>query len=153
MPFFRADAGISAGGVDERNDRQPELVRQAHQPKRLAIALRVGRAEVTQNVFFGIVPFLRADHDDLVIAQPRQTADDGPIVGIKPVAVQFGKIGERRLQVIQRVRTLGMPRQLHSLPGSQIGENHPPRFLNLFFNLRRFLLETDAQRMGFGMAF
>ena len=42
-----------------------------------------------------------------------------------------------------------MPRQLHALPGVEVGENLPAGFLQLFFDELDFLLEADAQRMFF----
>ena len=36
------DAGVSAGGVEEGHDGQPELIGQAHDTHRLAVALGVG---------------------------------------------------------------------------------------------------------------
>src|ERR1044071_1817744 len=41
--------------------------------------------------------------------------------------------------------------QLHALPGRKAGEDLAPRFFDLLFDLRRFLLEADAQGMGLRM--
>ena len=117
MPFLRADPRIRARGVDERDDRQTELVRQPHQPQRLAVAFRMGRTKIAQDVFLGLATFLRADDHDLVVVQPRQTADHRPVVAKQSVTVQFGEIVEGHLQIIQCVGSLGMAGQLHALPG------------------------------------
>ncbi len=151
VPFLSADARISARRVDEGDDGQTALVGQAHQPKRLPIALRVRRTEIAQDIFLCLAPFLRPDDHHLVVIQPRESADHGPIIGKKPVAVQFGEVAERHLQIVQRVGAFGMPGQLHPLPGGQIGKNLAPRFLDLFFDLPGFLLQTDAEGVGFGV--
>ena len=44
-----------------------------------------------------------------------------------------------------------MARELNALPGGEVKENLPPGFLQLSFNDPEFLLETDPQRMLFGM--
>src|SRR6185437_13803726 len=44
------------------------------------------------------------------------------IVAERAVAVQLFEIGEQPLDVIERMRTLGMPRQLHAIP-TRVGRN------------------------------
>ena len=106
-------------------------------------------AEIAQDVFLGVAAFLRADDHDAVFAQPGKAADHRAVLGKQPVAVQFLKIGERPVEVIQRVGPLGMPRQLDALPGGEVRENLPPGFLQLLFDELDFLLEADAERMLF----
>jgi hypothetical protein len=108
-------------------------------------------AEVAQNVFLGVAALLRADDDYAVFAQFRETADHRAILGEQAVAVQFVKIRECVLDVIQRVRALGMPRKLDALPGREVQENLPPGFFQFFFDELDFLFKTDAQGMFFRM--
>src|SRR5262249_9415308 len=61
VPFFGADAGVSAGGVDEGDDGQAEPVGQAHEAKGLAVALGMGGTEVAPDVLLGVASLLRAD--------------------------------------------------------------------------------------------
>ena len=44
--FLGADAGIGAGGIDDRQHGNAESIRHLHQPDRLAIALRPRHAEI-----------------------------------------------------------------------------------------------------------
>ena len=96
VAFLRADAGIRAGRVNQRDDGQAEFVRQPHQAQRLAVAFGMRGAEIAQDVFLGVAALLRADDHDAVFAQPGKAADHGAVLGKQPVAVQFLKIGERR---------------------------------------------------------
>ena len=141
------DAGIRARRVNQRDDGQAEFVREPHQAQRLAVAFGMRGAEVAQNVFLGVAAFLRADDHDAVFAQLGKTADHRAVLGEQAVAVQFLKIRESVLDVIQRVRPLGMARELDALPGGEVQENLPAGFLQFFFDELDFLLEADAQRM------
>ena len=48
--------------------------------------------------------------------EPAHAGDDRVVVGECAIAVQFMKSGEQPLDVIERMRTLGMTRELHALP-------------------------------------
>jgi NADH:ubiquinone oxidoreductase subunit D len=67
-----------------------------------------------------------------MFAQFGKAADHCAVLGEQTVAVQFLKIRERVADVIQRVRTARMPRELDALPGGEVQENLPPGFLQLF---------------------
>ena len=123
VAFFRADAGIGAGRVNEGDDGQAEFVGQPHQAQRLAIAFGVGGAEIAQDVFLGVPAFLGADHQHAMFAQPGKTADHGAVFGKKPVAVQFLEIRESLLQVIQRVGKDGTLTTLQPRPSPDAGES------------------------------
>ena len=112
---------------------QAEFVRQPHQAQRLAIAFGMGGTEIAQDVFLGVAALLRADDHDAVFAQFGKAADHGAVFGKQPVAVQFLKIGESGLDVIQRVGPLGMAGQLDALPGGEVRENLPPGFRRASF--------------------
>jgi hypothetical protein len=58
--FFRPNAGIGTGRVDQCDDRQIETVCQFHQPNGLAIAFRPGHAEIMGNSIGRIGPFFMA---------------------------------------------------------------------------------------------
>ena len=59
-----------------------------------------------------------ADDHDRAAIERGETAHDRGIVGEQAVAVQFEEVRERQLQIVERVGPLGMPRQLHALPGA-----------------------------------
>jgi|GEM_PF-5840291 len=61
------------------------------------------------------------------------------------------KIGERVVDVVKRVRPLGMPGEPDALPRSKIGKNLPACFIKPFFDELDFLLEADVHRMRFRM--
>ena len=52
----------------KHDDGQAELVGQAHQAQRLAVALGMGEAEVVLDVLLGVVALLVADDHDLLLA-------------------------------------------------------------------------------------
>ena len=62
----------------------------------------------------------------------------------EPVAVQFGKAAEGFVDVIERVGSLRMPRQLHALPGAEVGIQIALLGLNLLLELPDFI--ADIQR-------
>ena len=74
---------------------RPNLLGEPHQAQRLAITFGMRAAEIAQNVFLRVAALLRADDHDAVFAEPGKTADHRAVLGKKPVAVQFLKIGER----------------------------------------------------------
>ena len=121
--------------IDEGHDRQRKFFRQLHQAQGLAVALRTRHAKVAVNLFLGITPLLVPDHHHRLAIEPRQTANDGMVVSIGPVTVQFLEVSENMLRVIQRIRTLRMARHLGDLPGGQLG-------VDFLGQLRAFLLQA-----------
>ena len=87
-----------------------------HQAQRFPIALGFRHPEVAKQLLLGIAAFLLADDHHGTIVEPGGPGHDGVIVAIGAVAVQFFEIREQALDVIERVGTLGMPRQLHAFP-------------------------------------
>ena len=49
-----------------------------------------------------------------------QTADDAQVIGKMPVAVKLDKVGEYFVDVVQRVRALGVAGDLGDLPGREV---------------------------------
>ena len=115
------DARIGARRIQERDDRPPELGRQLHHPDRLAVTLRLGHSEIAEQFLLGVPPLLLADHHYGPAFEERETGHDGGIVAEAPVAVDFVEIRENPLDVVERMRPLGMPRQQHALPRRVFG--------------------------------
>ena len=115
--LFGVDSGVGAGGIEEGDDRPAELGRQLHGAQGLAVALRLRHAEIAVELLFGVAAFLLADQHDGLAVEPAHAADDGRIVAEKAVAVDLLKVGQDALNVVERVRPLGMARVLDSLPG------------------------------------
>ena len=65
---------------------------------------------------------LTDDHDRTAI-DTRRATDNGQVIRIHPVTVQFLEIGAQEGDVIERVRALGMTRQLRHLPRSEVRED------------------------------
>ena len=79
---------------------RPILRRQPHLQQRLAIALRVGAAEVAGRALGQVLPLLVADEHDLVLIEVGQPGDDRLVVADGPVAVQLEELLEDQLDVV-----------------------------------------------------
>jgi hypothetical protein len=55
--------------------------------------------------------------------EERESRDDGLVVCKPPVAVHLGEFGEQPLHVVERAGPIRMARDLHALPGTEIGED------------------------------
>src|SRR5262249_44937842 len=108
-------------------------------------------AEIAENVFLGIAPLLRADDHHLVRSEAGKSADDRPVFRIQAVAVQFAKICEGGLQIIQAKRALWMASDLDPVPGAEVREDLALRLFELLLDHRHFLLEADVEGVGFRM--
>src|SRR6202040_1617489 len=84
--LFGADARIGARGVDQRDHRNVETIRHAHQAGRLAIAFRPRHAEIVLEPTVGIGAFFVADDADAVAAETAEAADDGLVLAVLAVA-------------------------------------------------------------------
>jgi len=118
--FFGVDARISPRRIHEGEHRQLEFLGRLHQAQGLAIALGLAHAEVPHGALFGIATLLVAEHHAGRAVEARQPADDRQVVGKMPVPVQLDEIREDFLDVIERVRPLGMPGNLGDLPRRQV---------------------------------
>src|SRR6185437_1520951 len=115
------DAGIGARGVDERQNRQTEMIRQLHQAPRLAIALGPRHAEIVPHARIGVGALFMRDHHHRLIAEPAEPADNGAVLGEGAVARERREIGDQPVDDVEPVRPVGMTRDLHLLPRRQPG--------------------------------
>ena len=65
--------------------------------------------------------FLVADDADRFAAETAEAAEDGVVVAELAVAGESLEIGDQRVDVIDGMRPLRMPRDLRLLPGRQVG--------------------------------
>ena len=86
------------------------------------------------------------DHHRAAV-QPRQSADDGMVVAVVAVAVQFAVVGEGFFDVVQGVGALRVPRQLGNLPVVEAGEDAFGQGFGLVLQAGDFVAEID-----FGLA-
>ena len=126
MALLGTDAGIRAGRVDQRNNRYPELFREAHEPQRLAIAFRMAATEIAHHIFFRVAPFLMRDDNAALRTEQGEPARHRFVVGEVTIAVQLDPTGETSFDVIERKRPLHVPRDLHPLPRAQVAVNLTP---------------------------
>ena len=117
MALFRLDARIGAGRVHQGEDGQLELGRQLHGSQRLAVALGIRAAEVALQVALGVAALLGADDDDRLALQARHAADDGAVIAVDAIAMQFDEVGAHLVDVVHRVGAQRVARHLHALPG------------------------------------
>src|SRR4029079_2401165 len=118
--LFGVDAGVGTGRVDEREEGQGEFLGELHEAQRLAVAVRARHPEVAVDLLLGVAPLLLADHHARLAVEAGETADDRRIVGVCAIAVQLAELGEHAVDVIARVRTLRMPRDLRDLPRTEL---------------------------------
>ena len=102
------------------DDGPAELLRHLHHAQRLPITLGPRVAEVAEDLLLRVPPFLVADDADRLAAVLGKASDDRVIVREPPVAVQLVPAGEQPLDVVERVRTVWMPRHEDPLPRRQI---------------------------------
>ncbi len=134
-----ADAGIGAGRVDQRQHRQRELVGQIHQPHGLAVALRLGHAEIVPDPALGVGALLVADHDDGTVLEAADPAHDGGVLGEVAVAGHRREVIDQRVDVVEAVRPVGMARYLRLLPRRELGVSVDQRLLRLLLELRHLV--------------
>ena len=87
-----------------------ELLRQLHQPQRLAVAFGMRAAEIAQQILLRVTAFLLADHHDADAVDRCHPAYDGAVIAEPTIAVQFDEIGGDALEVVEHIRTFRVPR-------------------------------------------
>ena len=100
----------------------------------------MGTAEVASAPFFVGAALLVSHDQDLIAIESREPGTNGAVVAVTPVAVQFDELLECEGQIIRRVRAVLVPRDLHGLPGRQIGINVPRPLRPLAAKLPQLLL-------------
>ena len=118
-----ANTRISAGRVDKSEHGNLKFFCRFHQAQGFAVAFRLGHTKIAADFFFGVAPFLMANHHHALAVKTRQAAHNGGIIGKSTVAVQLFKIGAQGVDIIQGVRALGMARHLRHLHRREFAEN------------------------------
>ncbi len=90
---------------------RPNLRAEFHYPQRLAIALRIGHAEIAEQFLLGVAALLVSDDDDGAIFELRKACDHGGVIRKAAVAMQLQKICAEHLDVIEGIRPLWMAGQ------------------------------------------
>src|SRR5258706_8915670 len=97
------------------------------------------RTEIAVHALLHVPPFLGADHQNFLAMKACHAANDGGIVSEAAIAVNLAEISEETLDVIERLRPLGMPRQLRFLPGSLHAFHFLSKNVNALLQLRQLL--------------
>jgi hypothetical protein len=106
------DSRPGTGCVDQRDDRESVPLGEPHRAHRLAVALGMRHAEVAVRPLLDVAPLLVADEHDRLALEPPEPRHDRGVVGPYLVAVQLDPVREQSLDVIERVRPVGVARQL-----------------------------------------
>ncbi len=118
-PLFRSQAGISAGNIDQGNDRPAPLFSKTHNAEGFAIAFGIRLSEIAIDALLGFAALLGSDDYHFPAIEARHTGDDGRVVAEATISVEFAEIGEDAFDVVEQVRPHGMASQLGSFPGAQ----------------------------------
>ena len=90
------------------------------------------RAEVAVDALLHVAALLGGDDQNFFAVKAGHAADDGGVVAKAAVAVNFAEVGEDALDVVERLRTLRMPRQFGLLPGGGRRVHFLPQGLDAF---------------------
>ena len=85
-----------------------------------------------------------SDHDDVHVGQTGETAHDRLVVRVGAVAVEFVKVREDRLDVVERIGAVRVAGHLRNLPGREVGVH----LFEHFARLRLELIDFARDRNG-----
>ena len=136
--------GKAPGGINERQNRNAEFIGQLHESLGLAIAFGSRHAEVALGARGEVATLLMADDHERASLVCRQTTDDGGIVAITTIAVQLDEAGKHVLDIVQRVRPLGMPGQFDLVPDSLVQMTAAPQILEALAYFCYLIFEMNA---------
>jgi len=111
----------------------------------------MGGAKVAADILFRFAALLSANDHHFAVLETSEAAHDRAVVSEQAVAVEFGKVSERGLQVIEGKWAARVTGELDALPCGEVGENLFACLGDLAFDVRDFLFEIEADGMGFAM--
>ena len=133
--LLSVNAGVSARGINKRDDRETELLGKLHQAKGLPVPFGVCHAEVAVRTALDVAALLMPDHHHGVAAETRETADNRRIIAVAAITMQLIEIGEHHPDVVERIRAVRVAGHLGNLQRGQFR-------VGLLQKLGRLLLET-----------
>src|SRR5271163_1203840 len=107
--LLRCHTGISARGIDQRNDGQVEFFSMPEATQSLSIALRLRHAEITLLFVTQRASLLRSCGNDSVRTQLEETQYHRLIVNTLAITMQLHPCGVPSVEVVTHVRSLRMP--------------------------------------------
>ena len=96
-------------------------IRELHHTHRLAVALRIGHAEVARRPLLDVAALLVPDQRHRPALQPAEPGHESGVVRPSAIAVELEEVLEDPLDVVERVRTVLVARQLDGAPDLGIG--------------------------------
>ena len=114
--LFRGGIGSGARGIHEGDHRQAQAFGQLEQAAGLAVALRMGHAEVAADVLLHLVALLVTQEHDPMVAHGGEATDQGWIVTEAPVAVQLDHVAGHAPHQLEGMGSLDVARHLHARP-------------------------------------
>ena len=141
-----ADAGIGAGGIDDRQHGNAESIGHLHQPDRLAVALGPRHAEIMLDAGFGGGALFLADHADALAAEAAEPAHQRFVLAEFAVAGERREFGDQRIDEIGEMRALRVARHQRLLPRRQVGVELGERLRRLVLDSRDLVADVAAGR-------
>src|SRR5882724_9841405 len=132
--FFRVNSRIRARRINKRENRPAELRRKLHHAQRFPVAFRLRLAKIPNQPLFRVASLLMADDRHRTPVKLSQPRNNGFVVRVAAVPVQFNKICEKQIDKVQRVRPLLVPGDLRALPRPQMRVELAPQFRHLAAN-------------------
>src|ERR1700737_2595682 len=112
--LLRAEPRLRALRVYKCDERQAHAAGQVVHPRRLAVALRMGLAEVAPNPLLGRAAALMAHDRDRAAAEVAESRHDRAVISETAVAVNLEKVAHQVLDVVQGLRARRIARQTHA---------------------------------------
>src|SRR6266850_5873017 len=132
--FFRVNSRICAWRINKRENRPAELRRELHHAQRFPVTLWFWLAKIPDQPLLRVASLLMADDRHRTSVEFSQAGNNGFVVGVAAVSVQFNKVREKQIDKVQRVRPLLVPRDLRALPRPQMRVELAPQFRHLAAN-------------------
>jgi hypothetical protein len=112
----------------------------------LAIALRLSHSKIVLEARLRIAALLMADDDDRSPTETRKAAKDGIVIHELAIARELDEFVEQPRDIIEKVRPVGMTRDLRLLPRIEMGIDVLKLLVRLLAQLADFLADSCAAR-------
>src|SRR5712664_2524924 len=144
--FFRVNSRIRARCIDQRNNGPAKLRRELHHAQRLPVTLWFWLAKIANQTLFRVASLLMADDRHWAPVESSEARNNGFVVGVAAIPVQFNKVREKQVDKVQRVRPLLVPRDLRALPWPQMRVELAPEFRDVAAKTLQLRVRTLAAR-------
>jgi len=104
----------------------------------------MGTAEVELDILLEVAALAGTQQEHRPAVDLAETAEDGAVVGVAPVAIELEKIRRQPLDVVLRIGPLRMTRELHALPGRQVREDTATRLIQTGFQQGDAVADVDV---------